>query len=141
MSRNEFIDAAGFAGKAIIESGTQTREEKEWEKFKVDVASAVIKELCAEQEKIQRSNAERWMIRVKDAADKFGLTRVVILPGTDSCGKGYARICMYGGDTKSFCQALNITGVSTNFSDSDIKEIQRQEKQAGVVIYEKRLKA
>ena len=138
---DDFIDLAGAVGKVFIESGKQTRLEKEIGKLGIDMAASVIKDTASARENNLKAACEYWKNRVRVAANKHGLTKVVLISTVDARGNRSAVICMYGGNIAGFANELNICHATSGYSFDDLQKIQQLEKQFGEVIYEKISKA
>lgn len=138
MSLHDSIDFAGAIDKIRIEKSDLTRDAKELKKIQVDMLVAGIKQLIPENGVPNGMPVNwEWVLTAKGIAEKYALTKVVLLPKSDAYDNIQTMFIMRGGDTKSFCREMNIEGFRTNFTDNEEAEIQQLEKRFGVIIFEK----
>ncbi len=134
---NNFIDSIAAFRKFGIENSGATKEEKEWEKFKVDCLSSVLKQMQGHPEQnVTVMGLTLGQVRtIKRAAEQYSVEKVVLFPGSDG-QKVIPYVRVYGGDKEKFFGHLGWSTMTTNSPSEFVSKCDSLIDEYGIILYE-----
>lgn len=138
MTMNDnFIDSVATFKKLGIESSGATRDEKEWEKSRVDCLSSVLKLMQVHPEpNVTVMGLTLEQVRtIKKAAEQYSVEKVVLFPYSDG-QRVIPLVRVYGGDKERFFGHLGWNTMRTNFPAEVASECDNLIKEYGITLYE-----
>lgn len=135
---NSILDIGSSIGKFSVERSNLSRDDKELVKSKIDVLSELLK--SAQPKPVNPFTVYGFDLttiqRIKVIAGQCSIDRIVLFPVFYTNGGHEILIRVYGEDRDKIFDHINARQFHF-ISESDKKELDRVEKDNGVIIYEK----
>ena len=138
MTMNDnFIDSIAAFKKFSIENSGATRDEKEWEKSRVDCLSSVLKlmQVHPEQNMTVMGLTLEQISAIKRTAEQYSVEKVVLFPYSDGL-RVIPLVRVYGGDKESFFRHLGWSSMGTNSPAEVTSAFDSLIKEYGITLYE-----
>lgn len=137
MNKSIF-DIGVSIGKFGVENSNLSRDDKELAKSRIDLLGEIFK--LAQPQPVNPSTVYGLGLttiqRIKIAAAQCSVERVVLFPMFYANGRYEILIRVYGSDADAIFNSFNVYQLG-NITESDKIELDRLEKENGVIIYEK----
>lgn len=127
MNSKSLIELSAIAGKIAIDQTKLHPLAKEAIKWTIDQVGEVLK----------KENS----LEIEDicnAAERYGVCKVVAIPFPLVNGQNIVYIRVYGGNPTAFFNHLNLQIIAETIVDDNLSFILELERKSGIVIYEKK---
>lgn len=135
---NSICDLGVSIGKLGIENSNLSRGDKEFAKFGIDLLGEALKSSQPQPAKpfTVYGLALTTIQKIKTTAAQCSVEKIVLFPVFYTNGGYVIMIRVYGKDKEKIFNSLNFYPLY-NIAESNMIEIDRFEKEIGVIIYEK----
>lgn len=134
---DNFIDSIAAFKKMGIENSSATRDEKEWEKSRIDCLSSFIKlmQVHPEQQMTVMGLTIEQIRTIKRIAEQCSVEKVVLFPYPD--GQNIVPLVrVYGGDKEKFFGYFGWSAMGTNSPAEVASQCDNLIKEYGITLYE-----